>query len=91
MPLKTEYYFIVSRFRCLICKTYLMVKISENRSKNKLVCENAVHELLTPGYYLLIASVPSGEGGGVPTQGRVQGIPEIMVPYVFLLMMLWLL
>ena len=29
-------------FRCLICKTYLMVKIAENRSKNILVCENAV-------------------------------------------------
>ena len=39
-----------------------------------------LHELLTPGYFLLIASVPRGEG--VPTQGRVQGIPELMVPYV---------
>ena len=43
-----------------------------------------LHELLTPGYFLLIASVPrgGGRGEGVPTQGRVQGIPELMVPYV---------
>ena len=27
MPLNTEYHFIVSSFRCLICKTYFLVKV----------------------------------------------------------------
>ena len=90
MPLKTEYYFIVSSFRCLIGKTYLMVKIAENRSKNILVCENAVAWVIRSGLWAPVAppvpaSVPGGGGGGVGGEesthaGEGSGNPELMVP-----------